>query len=62
MTEPIIYLNFDGTCREAMTFYAKCLGAEVQIMPFLKAKGSAIFPRKQKTGSCTPGLRREPCS
>ncbi len=23
-----IYLNFDGNCREAMTFYGKCLGAE----------------------------------
>ena len=23
-----IYLTFDGNCREAMTFYGKCLGAE----------------------------------
>jgi PhnB protein len=28
------YLNFDGTCKEAMTFYAKCLGGELQMMPF----------------------------
>jgi PhnB protein len=27
-------LSFDGNCREAMTFYAKCLGAEVQIVKF----------------------------
>ena len=28
------YLNFDGTCREAMTFYKDCLGGEVFFMPF----------------------------
>src|SRR5882724_857544 len=34
------YLTFDGTCSEAMTFYAKCLGAELQMMPFSEAPGS----------------------
>jgi PhnB protein len=28
------YLNFDGNCREAMTFYSKCLGVELQVMDF----------------------------
>lgn len=28
------YLSFDGNCRQAVTFYAKCLGADVQIMAF----------------------------
>jgi PhnB protein len=28
------YLNFDGNTREAMTFYAKCLGAELEIQTF----------------------------
>lgn len=27
--EPTVYLNFDGTCLEAMTFYAQTLGGEV---------------------------------
>ncbi|MCH5378014.1 MAG: VOC family protein [Planctomycetes bacterium] len=27
--EPIIYLFFNGTCREAMTFYAETLGGEI---------------------------------
>lgn len=31
------YLIFNGNCREAMTFYAKCLGAEVQMIPFSQA-------------------------
>lgn len=32
------YLTFDGNAREAMQFYAKCIGAEVQIMSFGEAK------------------------
>lgn len=28
------YLNFDGQCREAMTFYANSLGGELHMMPF----------------------------
>jgi PhnB protein len=28
------YLTFDGNCKEAMTFYANCLGAELHLMPF----------------------------
>jgi PhnB protein len=27
------YLNFDGNCREAMTFYAKCLEGELTLVP-----------------------------
>lgn len=26
------YLNFDGNCREAMEFYARCFGAKVTMM------------------------------
>jgi PhnB protein len=28
------YLIFDGTCREAMTFYQECLGGELSTMAF----------------------------
>jgi PhnB protein len=31
------YLIFDGDCREAMTFYAKCLEAELQLMSYADA-------------------------
>lgn len=34
MKEINAYLTFDGNCREAMTFYKNCLGAELHIMPF----------------------------
>jgi PhnB protein len=33
------YLNFDGTCREAMTFYAKCMDADLRVMPFSQMPG-----------------------
>ncbi len=33
MKEMITCLNFDGNCREAMTFYGKCLEAELYLMP-----------------------------
>ena len=37
------YLNYDGNCREAMTFYGKCLEAEVFLMPFSEAQ--CDFPK-----------------
>jgi PhnB protein len=32
------YLVFDGNCRQAMTFYQKCLGAELFLQTFADAK------------------------
>ena len=32
------YLTFDGKTREAMTFYAKCLGADLQMQTFDEVK------------------------
>jgi PhnB protein len=37
MKELITYLNFDGTCREAMEFYKRCFGGELYILPFSEA-------------------------
>jgi PhnB protein len=31
------YLNFDGDCREAMTFYQRCLGGELRVVTFADA-------------------------
>lgn len=39
MKEINAYLIFNGNCREAMTFYQKCLGAELQTMPFADMPG-----------------------
>lgn len=31
------YLMFDGNCREAMTFYQRCLGGQLDVMTFADA-------------------------
>lgn len=46
MKEINAYLTFDGNCREAMTFYGKCLGADVQLMPF--SDGKFDYPQSAK--------------
>jgi PhnB protein len=35
------YLNFDGNCRDAMSFYARCFETELQMMPFSQMPGEA---------------------
>ena len=33
--KPLVsYLNFSGNCRDAMTFYKQCLGAELDLVTF----------------------------
>src|SRR5262249_40560106 len=34
------YLTFNGNCREAMKFYADCLGAELNLFPFGDTPGA----------------------
>jgi len=36
----VTYLNFDGNAREAMTFYAKCLGGDLTLSPFSEMPGN----------------------
>jgi PhnB protein len=43
-----IYLTFDGNCREAMKFYAKCLGGELQLMPFSEEMCGGKVPEDAK--------------
>lgn len=33
------YLHFNGNCRDAMQFYQKCLGTDIQITPVMDAAG-----------------------
>ncbi|HEY1528335.1 MAG TPA: VOC family protein [Candidatus Angelobacter sp.] len=37
MTGINTYLTFDGTCKQAMKFYEKCLGGELHLMAFSEA-------------------------
>lgn len=41
MKELNTYLIFNGNCGEAMQFYAKCLGAELQLMKFGDVPGAS---------------------
>jgi PhnB protein len=43
----ITYLNFDGNCRDAMTFYGKCLQADPDFTPF--SAGPPELPPVVKT-------------
>jgi PhnB protein len=40
MKDIVTYLNFNGNCRDAMKFYERCLGGELQMMPFSEAPGN----------------------
>jgi PhnB protein len=33
------YLSFDGNCRQAMSFYQRCLGIELELSPYPDANG-----------------------
>ena len=60
MKEINAYLIFNGNCREAMTFYQKCLGAELQLITFWLT-WAAMCHRKPKTGSRMPeSVRAQP--
>ncbi|HEY6390281.1 MAG TPA: VOC family protein [Bryobacteraceae bacterium] len=48
MKEITAYLNFDGNCREAMTFYKKCFGAELYLKPFSEAPFDSPPDAKEK--------------
>lgn len=70
MKEFQTYLNFNGNCRQAMEFYAKCLGAELFTMPFsqgpmevsAEAKDKVLHARLSKgtqvimASDCPPGV------
>jgi PhnB protein len=42
------YLSFNGTCREAMTFYQSCLGGELLIQPFADSPLAAQVPAEAR--------------
>jgi PhnB protein len=48
MKEIVTYLNFDGNCHEAMQFYGKCLGAELEMTPFSAMPGNPSPDAKER--------------
>jgi PhnB protein len=43
-TQVISYLNFNGKCREAMTFYQQCLGGELVLQKISESPMAAQMP------------------
>ncbi|MEO8854991.1 MAG: VOC family protein [Ginsengibacter sp.] len=48
MTQINSYLTFNGNCREAMTFYQKCLGGELTLQTIGESPLSEKMPHKVK--------------
>lgn len=48
MVRLISYLTFGGNCREAMTFYQKCLGGQLSFQTLGESPMADQFPRKMK--------------
>ncbi len=44
MTQINAYLNFNGKCREAMTFYQQCLGGELVMQKISESPMAARMP------------------
>ena len=42
------YLTFNGNCREAMTFYQKCLGGELYLQTIGESPMAAQMPPQMK--------------
>src|SRR5215203_3266656 len=57
MKEINTYLFFDGNCREAMSFYHKCLGGSLEMMPFTDMPGGN-FPPEAKNRIMHATLRQ----
>lgn len=48
MGKIITYLSFNGNCREAMTFYQKCLGGTLQLQTVEDSPVARDLPRTMK--------------
>ncbi|TGE27326.1 VOC family protein [Hymenobacter metallicola] len=44
------YLTFNGTCREAMTFYQRCLGGDLQIQNVAGSPAAEHMPAEYHDG------------
>src|SRR5271157_4576305 len=51
------YLHFDGTCRQAMTFYKECLGGELTLMTVGESPAAAQMPHQAKDSIMHSALR-----
>lgn len=55
----IPYLAFDGTCRDAITFYQQCLGGELMIQSFADSPAGEQMPPEARQGVMHATLKSE---
>ena len=58
MTTINAYLNFDGNCREAMTFYQECLGGDLTIQTVGDSPIAGQMPAEAKDAILHAGLTK----
>jgi PhnB protein len=59
MTTIQSYLTFNGNCREAMTFYKKCLGGELSFQTIGESPLATRMPAKMKDSILHATLSRD---
>ena len=59
MTRLHSYLTFNGNCREAMTFYKKCLGGKLEMQTIGESPMAARMPKQMKDCILHSTLRNE---
>ncbi|MDB5141044.1 MAG: hypothetical protein JWR12_2960 [Mucilaginibacter sp.] len=59
MTQINAYVNFNGKCREAMTFYQECLGGDLVLQPIEESPIEAQCPPAIKTHIMHSSLTKE---
>ena len=59
MTQINAYLNFNGNCREAMTFYQQCLGGELTLQTIEGSTVEAQCPAAMKDQILHASLLKE---
>ncbi|MCE7864300.1 MAG: VOC family protein [Bacteroidetes bacterium CHB5] len=53
------YLTFNGNCRQAMTFYQKCLGGKLTFQTVSKTPGAHALPPKARRSILQATLRKD---
>lgn len=54
-----VYLNFNGECREAMTFYQKCIGGELILQKISESPMAAQMPSEEGFKILHSSLRKD---
>src|ERR1700761_986462 len=59
MTHLNAYLNFNGQCREAMTFYQQCLGGDLMMQKIAESPMAARMPSEAGANILHSSLTRD---